>query len=246
MHLTESAIHSPTLGNERRVWLQPPPVDQPAAAICILLDGEYYVDRMDAPAVIAGLQASQMVPPFAVAYVSHVDSQTRSKETKCDEDFARFVANELTPWVHRQFEQTASRPPTILGGLSLTGLAAAHVALRSPDSFMGVLCQSASFWWSDQWLVNEYRSHGPSSLRYRISCGSLETAEFVDHGPDLIQRTSQVASNRAMRDVLLDTGCDVSYEEFLGGHDIASWRSDLAKSLPVLLPNAEGTKNRLR
>ena len=79
MQITESIIHSPLLGNERRVWLQVPPDDQATAAICILLDGEYYVEGMDAPAVIDELQRSRRVPPFAVAYVSHVDHATRSE-----------------------------------------------------------------------------------------------------------------------------------------------------------------------
>lgn len=235
MQITETAIHSRILDNERRVWLQPRALDQPASAICILLDGEYYVERMEAPTVIDEFQRSQTVPPFAVAYVSHVNSETRCTESKCNDRFARFVKEELVPWVNRQFGHADDNLPTILGGLSLTGLAAAHAALHSPSSFSGVLCQSASFWWSDLWLVNEYKSHGPLPLRLRISCGSQETTEYVDHGPDLIQRTSQLAGNRAMRDVLLNKGCDVSYEEFCGGHDIASWKADLPKSLMVLL-----------
>ena len=122
----------------------------------------------------------------------------------------------------RQCGPAAENLPTILGGLSLTDLGAAHAMLRSPDRFSGVLCQSGSFSWSDQRLVNEYRLRCPRTVRFRISCGSRETTEYVEHGPDLIQRTSQLASNRAMRDVLLNIGCEVSYEEFPGGHDIAS------------------------
>jgi enterochelin esterase-like enzyme len=235
LKITESIIHSPLLGNERRVWLQVPPDDQSTAGICILLDGEYYVERMDAPAVIDELQRSPTVPPFAVAYVSHVDHATRSKESTCNNRFARFAAEELAPWVNRQCGPSAENLPTILGGLSLTGLAAAHAVLRSPDRFSGVLCQSAAFWWSDQRLVNEYQMHSPRTVRFRISCGSRETTEYVEHGPDLIQRTSQVASNRAMRDVLRNNGCEVSYAEFPGGHDIASWRTDLPESLLAIL-----------
>ena len=103
VQLTLSTIHSRHLCNEMRVWPQPPPVNVSADALCILLGGEYYVERMDAPAVIDELQRSQIVPPFAVAYVSHVDGQTRWKESRCNEHFARFVADELTPWVQRQF-----------------------------------------------------------------------------------------------------------------------------------------------
>ncbi|HEX4069911.1 MAG TPA: alpha/beta hydrolase-fold protein [Planctomycetaceae bacterium] len=129
MKITESLIHSPLLGNERRVWLQVPPDDQSTAAICILLDGEYYVERMDAPAVIDELQRSPTVSPFAVAYVSHVDHATRSKESTCNNRFARFVAEELAPCVKRHCGPSAENLPMILGGLSLTGLAAAHAVL---------------------------------------------------------------------------------------------------------------------
>ena len=43
----------------------------------------------------------------------------------------------------------------------LTGLAAAHVPLVCPGRFTGILCQSASFWWSDNRLVDAYRSAPP-------------------------------------------------------------------------------------
>ena len=157
---------------------------------------------------------------MAVAYVSHVDPLTRWKESACSETFARFVAEELVPWLHSHFQQAVGPLPTILGGLSLTGLAAAHAVLLHPHRFSGVLCQSASLWWSDQWLIHAYRTQKPPPLRFRICCGNRETTEYVEHGPEMIQRSSQLAANRAMRDVLVDRGCELSYEEFAGGHDI--------------------------
>lgn len=235
MPVTESTICSSILGNERRVWLQASSGDSSPHAIFILLDGEYYVERMEVCEVIETLQTSQSVPAFAVAYVSHLDGATRWKESKCNDEFAHFAANELVPGVVHQFQKSSESVPVFLGGLSLTGLAAAHAALRYPDLFAGVLCQSASFWWSDEWLVNECRSAVPTSAMFRISCGSLETKENVDHGPDLFQRVSQIASNRDMRDVLLERGFTVSYEEFNGGHDLASWKADLPRSMNALL-----------
>ncbi|HEX4145998.1 MAG TPA: alpha/beta hydrolase-fold protein [Pirellulales bacterium] len=235
MQLTESTLRSPALGNERRVWLQPPEANRPPRAICVLLDGEYYLQRVNAPALIAELQTARIVPPLSVAYVSHVDSVTRWKESACSESFAGFVADELVPWVESQFRPAVGPLPVILGGLSLTGLAAAHVVLCHPNRFSGVFCQSASFWWSHQWLIDAYRKQSGPLPRFRICCGSQETTEYVEHGPDMIQRTSQLAANRAMRDVLADCGCELSYEEFAGGHDIDCWRADLPRSLAALL-----------
>lgn len=235
MDLLQTSIRSQLLGNERRVWIQLPESSSAAQALCVLLDGEYYVDRMGAPAIMSDLQPSSDCPPFAVAYVSYVDGATRWRETACNEMFASFVVDELLPWLRIHINPHGPALPTILGGLSLTGLAAAYVALLHPERFAGVLCQSASFWWSESWIVQEYRRRNTIPRRFRISCGSLETTDYVEHGPGMIQTTSQLACNRAMRDLLLEKGCDVSFEEFNGGHDIASWSSDLSRSLLSLL-----------
>ena len=235
MHVIESTLHSSLLNNERRIWLQRPAIEGPVKGIFILLDGEYYVERMEAPALVAQLQISNVMPPIAVIYVSHVDGQTRRIESFCNVDFARFVSEQLAPWSKDQCDQSNVNTRTFLGGLSLTGLAAAHAALVRPGAFSGVLCQSASFWWSDSRLIDDVQNGDHLQQQFRITCGLQETEEYFEHGPDLIQRSSQRAANRAMRDALLEKGHSVSYEEFEGGHDITSWKSDLPSSLMALL-----------
>jgi enterochelin esterase family protein len=232
--LTESTIHSQCLGNSRRVWLQPVPDGRPAEALCVLLDGEYYVDRMNIPPVIAALQATSDLPACSVAYVSHVDGATRWRETVCHGPFADFVATELFPWLTGRLN-VAAQAPIVLGGLSLTGLTAAHAALRYPDRIAGVICQSASFWWADCWLVEEYRKSDRLDFALRMSCGSRETTDYVEHGPNLIQKTSQLTANRALYDIAQKRCSWISYEEYEGGHDLASWRLDLPRGLMALL-----------
>ena len=90
-NIIESTIRSQLLGNERRIWFQSLAVDRPAEATILLLDGEYYVERMNAPEVIAELQSSRSIPSFSVIYVSHVDGHTRWEESFCNELTARFL-----------------------------------------------------------------------------------------------------------------------------------------------------------
>jgi enterochelin esterase family protein len=235
--LRQATIRSRRLDDERRVWLQTPAPARRPAALCILLDGEYYVERMEAPAHLEAEQTASALPPIALAYVSHVDAAVRWTDSFCNYRFAAFIGEELLPWAAGQFGLRAENTPVILGGLSLTGLAAAHAALTCGASISAVLCQSASFWWSDGRFIAECRQRRRLPLRFRISCGTKETIEYVEHGPGLVQRTSQLASNRLMRDVLVENGWDVSYEEFNGGHDLGSWRADLPNSLRALLPD---------
>jgi enterochelin esterase-like enzyme len=82
--VSELTLRSGVLANERRIWLQTPESGRPTRGLCILLDGEYYVQHMDAPAVIRELHGSGTVLPFAVAYVSHVDGPTRWDESCCN------------------------------------------------------------------------------------------------------------------------------------------------------------------
>ena len=248
MELEATTFRSQRLGNERSLWVQPPAAGGEAAICLTLLDAEYYIERIQAPKLLDSLQASGALPPMTVVYVSHLDGETRWPESFCNPNFAGFLAEELTPWAHSELPTTATQ--YFLGGLSLTGLAAAHAALSHPDAFTGVLCQSASFWWAEGRLIDEVNAGvfaSPTSDQgahpvCRISCGSQELQEYVEHGADLIQRSSQLASNQAMANALRNQGYEVSFEEFEGGHDIDSWKIDLPKSIASLVLSPRATQ----
>lgn len=231
IELWQCEFASQQLGNRRAVWLQPSP--ERAQLTCIFLDAEYYLTHLNAARTLVDLQSSGVLPTVTAAYVSAIDPKTRWVESFCNDDFAAFLGEELAPWI-RQRANTDPDGITILVGLSLTGLSAAHAALRYPEVFPRVVCQSGSFWWNDNWLT----SHVPSSsnpIRMRVSVGAQETEENVDHGDGLIQVTSQVESNRMARDAFAAAGHSVSYEEHPGGHDLASFAADLAPSLTSIL-----------
>jgi len=230
--IAQCEYESPTLGNTRTIWVQRPATAEPAG-VCIFLDGEYYLAHVRAAGIVDRLQADGSMPPLLCAYVSHVDYETRWPESFCNPDFARFVAGELLPWLTTEFGLTRGAE-TVLAGLSLTGLSAAHAALHAPNTFSRVLCQSGSFWWNRGHLADDVANRAASNTVFRITVGADETKEHVDHGKGLIQEESQVASNRRMRDALTAHGYRVSYEEFDGGHGVAAWREDLPGSLAAL------------
>ncbi len=229
---------SEALGNERNIWLQEPATPGPAELL-LFLDGEYFLTHLEAPATVRALQESGALPPCWVAYVAAREREVRWPENFCSRVFARAVCDELVP----QIESWVGVAPTgrALAGLSLTGLGAVYIALSAPARFQRVLSLSGSFWWGDGRLARELSSFPAGSTRFRLTVGDRETCTDVDHGHGLIQRISQVEGCRNMRDGLRDRGFMVSYAEYAGGHDVPSWRRDLAGDLRILFADTPGT-----
>lgn len=228
------AIESRLLGNRRSVYLQVPSAS--AETMVVVLDAEAY-RRIEAPRLIESGIAGGTIRPMVFAHVDALEQPTRWRETFCNPAFSEFLCDELCP---RIAEEVGLDPvaPVGLIGLSLTGLAAAFAVLGRPDRFDRVLVQSPSLWWGDGQLVeraSDMFGDGPApSVRWRISVGSSETDENVDHGDGLIQRESQRSACRRMRSVLEARGCPVAYHEYEGGHDLESFRADLAEGLPFI------------
>lgn len=236
-------FRSRILGNTRSLWLLPPPASSSPLppTLCILLDGEYYTQRMQAPRLIHRLQREGSIPPVLCLFVSHLDVETRWQECPCNARFADAFTTELLPWAEAQFGVACRSGEHLIGGLSFTGLAAAYTALRANGSFGRLLCQSASFWWADEWLTAEYAREPRVPMHVYLSCGDGERATRVEHRPGVVQMRSQLDANRAMRDALARRGYPVHLEEFAGGHELAAWERDLPHALRFLLaPPREG------
>lgn len=223
-------LRSAVLGNERDVWLQPPAMSSPEASLAVFLDGEYYVGLLGAPGTLDALQREGAMPPHWIAYVAGREREVRWPESFCNPDFARFVCDELVPEVEAT---TGASRERLLVGLSLTGLSAAHVALSRPEVFTRVLCHSGSFWW-ERGALSRTVEPASSPMRFRLTVGDGETKTNVDHGHGLVQVDSQIEGVRQMRDALVENDYAVSYSEYAGGHDAASWRRELPDDLRAL------------
>ena len=95
-----------------------------------------HLAHMRVAGITSALQAEGRLPNSLVAYVSHIDHKIRWPESFCNADFAECIANELLPWL-RDGLGVGAPSEVVLAGLSLTGLSAAHAAIRYPDVFTG-------------------------------------------------------------------------------------------------------------
>lgn len=230
--ITEHLISSEFLAAPRRARVHHD--DTGMAKDCLLwMDGEIYSGRVKAPDIIEEARASGALPALTCVYLPNESQLGRHADYTCSEPFASFLALDLPGWIAREigpFERL------YLCGLSLSGLQAIFTTLSHSGIFAGVLAQSPSAWWRDEWLASALATFENSSQRLWMSVGSSELQENLTHAPtSLHQKTSQLASVRRLSEAMTRAGHTVHLHEFDGGHDPACWGEELTGALGWLL-----------
>lgn len=237
-----STITSELVKNTRDLSIYTPPGyrrDGKPYGLLVVFDESAYLGNVPTPVILDNLLAEQKIPPMVAVLIANPSQESRSKELPPNPDFADFLAKELVPWMRRNYNVTTDPKQVVVAGSSYGGIASTYAALRHPETFGNVLCQSGSFWWSAQkpepyqepnYLAKEFLKSPKLPVKFYMDAGSFEVD--VSGGGGAILEPS-----RHMRDVLLAKGYEVHYQEFVGGHDYLSWRGTLADGLIALVGN---------
>ncbi len=239
MNLAEVTIRSRSGAYSRTAWIAPGPAT--AHPLCLVLDGEHYLRGMDALPVLEAMMASGRLAPTTFLFLAHGGSEARHVDYVGSEPFARFVADDVVPWTRAHVPTISPGRDHVICGVSLSGLAAAHIAIRHPELFSAALCQSGSFWLEPERFAALVRERPPASSRFWLSVGDQETDVDVTHPPTgLFQAISQIDGVERARGVLLAAGAAVHLHRFHGGHAFAPWRDELADALDWLSRRESG------
>lgn len=224
MELFEQTIVSAQLGSERKLWVEV----REAARLCAFLDGELCRDRVGAPSIVDRLRSQGLWLDTRCVFVSSGDPAARHRDFVCQGFYNGFLLDELLP-------QLGASRPVYLVGLSLSGLAAVYAGCCQPRAFAGVISQSPSAWWNDQWVVHWASEQRLEGLRMWLSVGSRETGEDLRHEPSRMhQRSSQLEAVPRLAAAMPPRGAEVRFEFFEGGHDPACWAAELPAALAWL------------
>ena len=215
-----------------------------ANALMIVFDRGAYLSAVPTPTILDNLIAASRIPPTVAVFVDNPDQATRTRELTPNPDFPEFLVSELLPWVQARYNVTTDPCLTVVAGSSFGGLAATYAALRHPERFGNVLCQSGDFSWAPDhihvmgrladattetgWLAKEFISSPKLPIRFHMDAGTFEVDQ-VGTGGNVLE------TSRHMRDVLLAKGYEVHYQQFVGDHDYQSWRGPLADGLIELI-----------
>ncbi|WP_216665250.1 enterochelin esterase [Pseudoruegeria sp. HB172150] len=230
------AYTSQRLGNIRTVDIYTPAGFDPAATDTVLLflfDGPaYQTDRAPVPEILDRLIADGSLPPVVAVLIDPMDNRLRGAELPCNPDFADAMAEELLPLVEVRLGLTADPARTVVSGSSYGGLASAWIVHRRPESFGSGIVLSGSFWWAPDgydrqgtpYMSSLWMKDAPEDVRLWLSAGIYETGRAPGE-------VSILETSRHLRDVMRMRSVDVTYREYVGGHDYLVWRGALAEAL---------------
>jgi enterochelin esterase family protein len=232
--LEELVFPSRALGRDARITLYLPARFRTTRRYPLLFvhDGGDFLAYAGMKTVLDNLIHRLDVPEMIVAF-SHPGE--RLLEYPNHEPHARFVADEVVPWLEDHYPLGAEPAARCLMGSSFGAVAALSIAARYPGRFGRLLLMSGSFAFTDIGpsprgplfepvvaFVNDFRRHPARvSERLFVSCGTYE---------------SLIYENRSLVPLLQSTGMDVRYVEARDGHNWQNWRDRLREGLAWLLP----------
>ena len=236
--LIETEVQSGVLGG-----VQPLTVYLPARMretrtypLLVVLDGGDYLRYASLRTVLDNLVHRYEIPPLVVACSTAPD---RTRDYAANPDHARFVVEELLPFLEDRWPLRRRPADRCLMGASLGAVASLYAAWRHPGAFGRLLLQSGSFAFTDVGrqqhgplfdpivgFVNGFRAVPDRPVEsIFVSCGVYE---------------SLIYENRSLVSLLQSTDMDVRYVEARDGHNWENWRDRLREGLSWLFPGPLG------
>jgi predicted alpha/beta superfamily hydrolase len=143
--------------------------------------------------------------------------------------YARFLIEEIKPFVDRDYRTQPEAGRTGIGGSSLGGLVSIYVGLKFSYIFGKIAALSPSVWWNHR-IIHRFAAAAPIEPRPRIWL-DIGTRE----GPRIVEDVEK------FRDILLAKGWqydrDLHYERVEGAeHNEAAWAARVGPFLQFLYP----------
>jgi glucoamylase len=183
-----------------------------ALPVLYLLDGTDYIKRTNAVLQIQNLMYAGKLKPLRVVFIDYHD---RMKEYWANDDFAKFLAEEVVPFIDDKYNTIKLRDGRAVMGASLGGITAVNIGLKYPTVFGRIGGQSVSWWIDNERIVKELEKlDGETKFKIYIDDGTLEGVED---------------SHKAV-EILRKKGFDVTYIEGEAGHNWTAWRDRLAEA----------------
>ncbi len=201
--------------------------------LLIVHDGHDYLRYAALGTVLDNLMGRLEMADTIVVLTS---SANRLGEYADDERHARYITEDLVPYVERLVPLDAQPQGRCIMGASFGAVGALSTACRYPGFYGQLLLQSGSFAFTD---IGDRNHRGPLfdpvvafMNRYRAEPKAIADRVYVSCGT----YESLIYENRSLAPMLQNTGMDVRFVEARDGHNWENWRDRLRDALSWLLP----------
>jgi len=208
--------------SERDIYFYRPPVREPAPLL-VVYDGGDYLERGKLNLIVDNLIAEKRIRPIAMAFLQN-GGDHRGVEYACSDATIAWLEHVVLPLARKKLNLVDIRQnPGAYGvlGASFGGLMSIYTGLRMPEIFGKVIAQSAVFEFEGRdFAAVDLIKYGHSRrIRIWMDAGRLEWL---------------LEDNRRMQPILKESGYDVTYREFTGGHNYTAWRDDVWRGLEAM------------
>ena len=200
--------------------------------LLVVHDGQEYLRYSGMKVVLDNLIHNFEIPGMIVAFTQ---PEKRLIEYANHEPHARYLAEELLPYLEKELPLLESPRHRGLMGASLGAVGALTTAWRYPQVFGQLFLQSGSFTFTD--IGDHYR--GPSfdpvvefMNAYREVPQAVANKIFISCGI----YEANIYENRSIVPFLQKTGMTLRYVEARDGHNWENWRDRMREGLSWLFP----------
>jgi predicted alpha/beta superfamily hydrolase len=244
-------FRSAVLGNERDVLVHLPPGydEEPDRKYPVLYmhDGQNLFNAVTAyggqewhlDETADGMIAAGQIEPLIIVGINHTGADRANELTPIHSrkhkaggrgpQYAKFLIEELKPFVDASYRTRPEREHTGTGGASLGGLIALYLGFAVPDVFGRLMVMSPSLWWERRTVLQELRNAREKlPLKIWLDAGTNE-------GGGTLQNV------RMLKNALIRRGwahgVDLRYLEAQGAdHSETAWAARAGAALEFLFP----------
>ena len=209
-------INSKIYGEKEIQVYVPEGFEKETLPVLYVQDGSDYQKRADAVFIQRNLVKANKLKPFIMVFL---DPKDRMKEYWANDDYAKFLAEEVVPFIDGKYNTNKSREGRGVLGASLGGITAVNLGLKYPNIFSQIGGQSVSWWIDNERIVRELEKFdGQTKFNFYLDDGTLEGVE----------------DSRKAVAILKLKGFDVAYFEGEAGHNWTAWKDRLADAFIAL------------
>jgi iron(III)-enterobactin esterase len=223
---------------DRDVFLQLPAVHfdgTQTMGVLYVHDGNEYLTRANAQAVVDTAVIMRVMDPTAIVYVALPNQSIRRDEysygatTANGDRYVAYLADQIVPRIEQHVRVAQMPDQRGTAGASLGGLISLYAAWTRTDVFRKVGSQSGSFFWNGEDLTNRVRTQAVKPLIVYLDSGCNLDAQQQCAGGDNYLENVNLANQLQMRGYthlhVVDPGAQ---------HEWSAWQRRLPQLLDFL------------